>query len=262
MAKSYHKTIHGASYDRHLLEAVEERILGQKDFRISEKDMYEIFELSKDRGRITETKLRTLKYIRQNYHFTPNAAAWFAGKLPAIEQAMHPDQFDQTDHTQQPEPLDQSSSPLPEQDQSTVTTPRPAEVTPAEEFTAIEQGLHPDQLDHTQPTQQSEPLDQSSSPLPEKDPSTVTTPQPDEATPAEKSSERIPHVIWGVLLLVSILIGVVLYQRADKEIGTLESKLATVSSTQELEQQVSVLQNERSALQTKVRKLNQKVVVF
>ncbi|SVE24040.1 uncharacterized protein METZ01_LOCUS476894, partial [marine metagenome] len=50
-----------------------------------------------------------------------------------------------------------------------------------------------------------------------------------------------------------------LYQGADKEIGTLESKLAAVPSTQELEQQVSVLQSERSALQTKVRELNQKV---
>ena len=206
MAKSYHKTINGASYDRALLEAADERILGQKDFRISEKDVYEIFELSKDGGRITETELRTLKYIRENYNFTPNAAAWFAGKLPDIEQAVHPDQFVQTE-----------------------------------------------------PTQQSEPLDQSSSPLPEQDPSIVTTPQPDEAAPAEKSSEHIPHVIWGVLLLVSILIGVVLYQGADKEIGTLESKLAAVPSTQELEQQVSVLQSERSALQTKVRKLNQKV---
>ena len=89
MAKSYHKRISGASYDSNLLEAVEERILGQKDFRISEKDMYEIFELSKDVWEITETEFRTLKYIRQNYHFTPNAAAWFAGKLPAIEQAVH-----------------------------------------------------------------------------------------------------------------------------------------------------------------------------
>jgi len=206
MANSHHKTISGSIYDRNLLEAVEERILGQKDFRISEKDVYEIFELSKDGGRITETELRTLKYIRQNYHFTPNAAAWFAGKLPDIEQAVHPDQLDQTD-----------------------------------------------------PTQQSEPLDQSSSPLREQDPSTVTTPQPDEVTPAEKPSKRIPNVIWGVLLFVSILIGVVLYHGSDKEIETLESKLATVPSTQELEQQVSVLQSERSALQTKVSKLNQKV---
>ncbi len=259
MAKSYHNTIHGASYDRNLLEAAEKRIHGQKNFRISEKDVYEIFELSKDGGGITETELRTLKYIRQNYNFTPNAAAWFAGKLPDIEQALHLDQFDQTDPTQQSEPLDQSSSPLPEQAPSIVTTPQPDEASPAEEFPSTEQAVHPDQLEQTDSTQQSEPLDQSSSPLPEQDPSIVTTPQPDEATPSEKSSKRIPHVIWGVLLFVSILIGVVLYQGADQEIGTLKSKLVAVPSTQELEQQVSVLQSERSALQTKVRKLNQKV---
>ena len=132
MAKSYHKTIRGASYDRALLEAAEERIFDQKDFRISEKDVYEIFELSKDGGGITETELRTLKYIRQNYHFTPNAAAWFAGKLPDIEQAVYPDQFNKVDPTQQLESLDQASSPLPEQDPSPATTPRPAEDTPAE----------------------------------------------------------------------------------------------------------------------------------
>ena len=134
-----------------------------------------------------------------------------------------------------------------------MTTHQPDEATPAEEFPAIEQALHTEQFDQTDRTQQSEPLDQSSSPLPEQDPSTVTTPQPDEATSAEKPSERIPHVIWGVLLFVSILIGVVLYQGADKEIGTLESKLAAVPSTQELEQPVSCIQSERSALQTQVR---------
>ena len=91
-----------------------------------------------------------------------------------------------------------------------MTTPRPEEVTPAEEFPAIEQAVHHDQFEQTDRTQQSEPLDQSSSPLPEQDPSIVTTPQPDEATTSEKPSERIPHVIWGVLLFVSILIGVVL----------------------------------------------------
>ncbi len=206
MAKSYHKTIRGISYDRSLLETAKERILGQGEGRISEKDVYEIFELSKNSGGITEMRLRTLKYIRQNYPFTPNAAAWFAGKLPAMEQAARPDKFDQAEPTQHPEPLDQDSSPLPEQE-----------------------------------------------------PSTVTTPQPDEVTPEEKPSKRILHVIWGVLLFVSILIGVVLYQETDKEIVTLESKLAAVHSTQELEQQVSVLQSERSALQTKVRELNKKV---
>ena len=38
MAKSYYKTIQGIRYDRALLEAADERISGQGDGRISEKD--------------------------------------------------------------------------------------------------------------------------------------------------------------------------------------------------------------------------------
>jgi len=76
MAKSYYKTIQGVRYDRALLEAAEERIYGQGDRRISKKDAEEIVELSKDGGRITETELRTLKYISENYHFIrPGSAA-------------------------------------------------------------------------------------------------------------------------------------------------------------------------------------------
>ena len=207
MAKSYYKTIQGVRYDRALLESAEERISGQGDGRISQKDAEEIVELSKDGGRITETELITLKYIRKNYHFTQKAAAWFAGKLPDIEQAVDPDQFDQSRRLNQK---------LPE-------------------------------------------LDQVSSPLPEQDISTVTTPQSKKFTPVEKSTVRILHLIWGVLLFVSILVGVVLYQGAIKEIETLELKLSEVPSIQELEQQVSDLQSERSALQTIVSELKQKV---
>ena len=207
MAKSYYKTIQGVRYDRALLEAAEERIYGQGDGRISKKDAEEIVELSKDGGRITETELRTLKYISENYHFSPKAAAWFAGKLPDIEQAVDPDQFD-----------------------------------PAQPL-----------------TQQLPELDQASSPLPEKDLSNVKTPQSEELTPVEKPIVRIPHLIWGVLLFVAILVGVVLYQGAIKEIETLELKLSAVPSIQELEQQVSELQSERSALQTIVSELKQKV---
>ena len=207
MAKSYYKTIHGVRYDRALLGAAEERINGQRDGRISQKDVEEIVELSKDGGRITETELRTLKYISENYHFTQKAAAWFAGKLLDIEQAVDPDQFDQA------QPL----------------------------------------------TQQLPELDQASSPLPEQDLSTAKTPQSEEFTTVKEPIVRIPHLIWGVLLFVAILVGVVLYQGAIKEIETLELKLSAVPSIQELEQQVSDLQSERSALQTIVSELKQKV---
>jgi len=207
MAKNYYKTIQGVRYDRALLEVAEDRIHGQGDGRISKKDAEEIVESSKDGGRITETELRTLRYISENYHFTSKASAWFAGKLPEIVQAVEPDQFDQT------QPF----------------------------------------------TRQLPELDQASSPLPEQDLSTEKTPQSEEFTPVEEPIVRIPHLIWGVLLFVSIIVGVVLYQGAIKEIKTLELKLSAVPSILELEQQVSDLQSERSALQNIVRELKQKV---
>ena len=207
MAKNYYKTIQGVRYDRALLEVAEDRINGQRDGRISKKDAEEIVESSKDGGRITETELRTLRYISENYHFTSKASAWFAGKLPEIVQAVEPDQFDQT------QPF----------------------------------------------TRQLPELDQASSPLPEQDLSTEKTPQSEEFTPVEEPIVRIPHLIWGVLLFVSIIVGVVLYQGAIKEIKTLELKLSAVPSILELEQQVSDLQSERSALQTIVSELKQKV---
>jgi hypothetical protein len=107
-AKSYYKTIQGVRYDRSLLEAAEERISGQGDGRISEMDAEEIVELSKDGKGITETELRTLKYISENYHFTPKAAVWFASILTDTEQAVDYDQFEQTQsRTQKLPELDQ-----------------------------------------------------------------------------------------------------------------------------------------------------------
>ncbi len=206
MAQSYYKTIHGVRYDRSLLEAADERIAGQGDGRISEQDAKELVELSKDGGRVTETELRTLKHIRENYRFTPKAAAWFAGQLPAIEQAVHPDQL------AQPEP------------------PRP---TPP-------------------PTQTPPPPPKQLPPAPQ--------PWPEEALATENSSNSpIPHVIWGVLLLASIIIGVIFYQDAAEQVNSLEAKLATAPDTQQLEQQVADLQAERTALQTQITDLNQQV---
>ena len=208
MANSYYKTIQGVRYDRSLLDAAEERIYGQGDGRISEKDAEEIIKLSNDGGRITETELRTLKYIMDNYHFTPKAAEWFAGKLPDIEKALETDQFKQTHpHTQKLPKFDQASSSLTEQDLST-------------EITA----------------------------------------QSDEFALLEKPKGNFLHLIWGALLFVAILVGVVLYGGAIKEIETLELKLSVAPRIQALEQKISDLQSERSALKTIVSELKQKVV--
>jgi len=202
MAQSYYKTIHGTRYDRALLGAADERIAGQGDGRISEKDAEELVELSKDGGRVTETELRTLKYIREHYRFTPKAAAWFAGQLPAIEQAVHPEKLAQPQPPHSPPPPPQAPAPPPE--------PPPAEGA---------------------------------------EPAAPQWPQEVMATEASSASP-IPHVIWGVLLLASIIIGVVFYQGAAEQAETLKAQLDALPDTQLLEQQVANLQSEQAAMQT------------
>ena len=207
MANSYYKTIKGVRYDRAILEAAEERISGQGDGRISQNDAEEIINLSKDGGRITETELRTLKYISDNYHFTSKAAEWFTGILTDTEQALDYEHFEQTQSRTQN---------LPE-------------------------------------------LDQASSPFTEQDLSTATTSQSEEVILEVNPIFGIPHLIWGALLLVAILVGVFLYQGAIEEIESLELKLSDAPRSKEFEQQISDLQSERSTLQNLVSELKQKV---
>ena len=73
MAKSYYKKIQGVRYDRALLEFAEERIKGQGDGRISDQDINEIIDLSKDGNKVTLTELRTIKYIRDHFRVTEKA---------------------------------------------------------------------------------------------------------------------------------------------------------------------------------------------
>lgn len=69
-------------------------------------------------------------------------------------------------------------------------------------------------------------------------------------TTEASSASPIPHVIWGVLLLASIIIGVVFYQGAAEQAETLKAQLDAVPDTQLLEQQVANLQSEQAAMQT------------
>ena len=248
MAKSYYKTIKGIRYDRALLEAVDERISSQPEGRISEKNIGEIVELSKDGGRITETELETLKYISENYNLTPKAVSWFNEKFPEIERAVDPDQFDEADQLlaqQIPEPvsyteLDLEPGPDPEPEPDSEPDPD------------SEPGPDPEPEPDLEPDPDSEPeLGQDSQ--------SAKTQQVEEFTLEEESSGNVTHLIWGALVFVAIIVGAVLYMGAIDEIESLELKLSAVPNTQEMEQQLTALQTERSELQSKVSELNQKV---
>ena len=85
MAKSYYKKIQGVRYDRALLESAEERIKGQGDGRISDQDINEIIDLSKDGNKVTLNELRTIKYIRDHFRVTEKAQKTLSDFIIQIE---------------------------------------------------------------------------------------------------------------------------------------------------------------------------------
>jgi len=83
--KSYYRIIAGKKYDRGLLEAADERVKGKGDGRISENDLIELVELSRDGRGITETELETLNYIKIHYNLTEKANTWLADHIKEID---------------------------------------------------------------------------------------------------------------------------------------------------------------------------------
>ncbi|MEC8394023.1 MAG: hypothetical protein VX003_04095, partial [SAR324 cluster bacterium] len=83
--KSYYRIIAGKKYDRGLLEAADERVKGKGDGRISENDLIELVELSRDGRGITETELETLNYIKIHYNLTEKANSWLADHIIEID---------------------------------------------------------------------------------------------------------------------------------------------------------------------------------
>ena len=87
MAKSYYKKIQGVRYDRVLLESAEERTKGQGDGRISDQDINEIIDISKDGNKVTLTELRTIKYIRDHFRVTEKAQTTLSDIINQIENS-------------------------------------------------------------------------------------------------------------------------------------------------------------------------------
>ncbi|TGN20907.1 OmpA family protein [Leptospira idonii] len=72
MAESYYRTIKGKQYDRELLEIVEKAVKRTKA-PISKTVAKNLFEAIKDGNDYTEIEKRTVKYIRDNFAFSPEA---------------------------------------------------------------------------------------------------------------------------------------------------------------------------------------------
>ena len=98
--KSYYRVIAGKRYDRGLLEAADERVKGKGDGRISENDLIELVELSRDGRGITETELETLNYIKIHYNLTEKANTWLADHIKEIDAEIVGNRNRQSDSNQ------------------------------------------------------------------------------------------------------------------------------------------------------------------
>ena len=72
---SYYKVIDGKNYDRKMLEIADEAIAGRGDGRISLADAEKLLTAVKDNNAYTDVEKATMRHIRDNYKFTPEADA-------------------------------------------------------------------------------------------------------------------------------------------------------------------------------------------
>ena len=72
---SYYKVIDGTNFDRKMLEIADEAVAGKGDGRISLADAEGLLASVKDNNAYTDVEKATMRRIRENYKFTPEADA-------------------------------------------------------------------------------------------------------------------------------------------------------------------------------------------
>ena len=77
MTESYYVEMDGVKCDRKLIELADGAVAGAGDGRISVDDAKALFAQVEDADSYTDVEKTTMKYIRENYKFTPEADAWF-----------------------------------------------------------------------------------------------------------------------------------------------------------------------------------------
>ena len=78
---SYYKVIDGQKYDKQMLQIADESVAGRGDGRISLADAQNLLKAVKDGNAYTDIEKGTMRYIRDNYKFTPEADAWFRKEI-------------------------------------------------------------------------------------------------------------------------------------------------------------------------------------
>lgn len=77
-------TIDGEKYEKELLDLATKLTTGRGEGKISKEEAAELFKSASDGKGVTETELKTLKYIRKAFPFTDSAAAYFDAEITKL----------------------------------------------------------------------------------------------------------------------------------------------------------------------------------
>lgn len=77
-------TIDGEKYEKELIDLAKEHTTGKGEGKISKDEVEDLFKSANDGQGVTETELKTLKYIRANFEFTDASAKLFDEKIASL----------------------------------------------------------------------------------------------------------------------------------------------------------------------------------
>lgn len=78
---TYYKRIKGKNYDGKLINKADRSVKGRGDGRISLSDAKTLLKTVKDSNNYSEIEKATMRHIRDNYDFTPEADRWFRSQI-------------------------------------------------------------------------------------------------------------------------------------------------------------------------------------
>lgn len=81
MSQDYYRVIAGKKYDKKMIDIADEAVAGRGDGRISLEDAQLLIASVKDANKYTDIEKATMRYIRDQYRFTPASDHWFRTEI-------------------------------------------------------------------------------------------------------------------------------------------------------------------------------------
>jgi len=232
--KSYYRIIAGKRYDRGLLEAADERVKGKGDGRISENDLIELVELSRDGRGITETELDTLNYIKIHYNLTEKANTWLADHIKEIDAEIVGKRNPQSDPNQKAVLADEEQTDDQTENESEIdSTPSSSDQNGVNDQEEVTNSEIEDQQDSTEHGK--------FKPYPEFVEEKSVTPH---------GHNFLFHLVWGSLLFVAIGGGWFYFEEQKEIVDELKVELSQKNESELLKSEFEKLALEKENLES------------